>query len=60
MDLHEAGVNQFSVSLDFPDERHNKFKDIEAKLIYTFGTNTSTIGKVRSPGYCLKYGHNEG
>jgi len=24
--LHEAGVNQFSVSLDFPDERHDKFR----------------------------------
>ena len=24
--LHEAGVNQFSVSLDFPDERHDEFR----------------------------------
>jgi MoaA/NifB/PqqE/SkfB family radical SAM enzyme len=24
--LHEAGVNQFSVSLDFPDERHDRFR----------------------------------
>ena len=24
--LHEAGVNQFSVSLDFPDERHDDFR----------------------------------
>lgn len=24
--LHEAGVNQFSVSLDFPDERHDHFR----------------------------------
>ena len=26
LDLHEAGVNQFSVSLDFPDERHDEFR----------------------------------
>jgi MoaA/NifB/PqqE/SkfB family radical SAM enzyme len=24
--LHQAGVNQFSVSLDFPDERHDEFR----------------------------------
>ncbi|HVN79823.1 MAG TPA: radical SAM protein [Terriglobia bacterium] len=24
--LHEAGINQFSVSLDFPDQRHNDFR----------------------------------
>jgi MoaA/NifB/PqqE/SkfB family radical SAM enzyme len=24
--LHEAGVNQFSVSFDFPDERHDEFR----------------------------------
>ena len=24
--LHEAGVNQFSVSLDFPDGRHDEFR----------------------------------
>jgi MoaA/NifB/PqqE/SkfB family radical SAM enzyme len=26
--LREAGINQFSVSLDFPDERHSKFRRI--------------------------------
>jgi MoaA/NifB/PqqE/SkfB family radical SAM enzyme len=26
LDLKEAGVNQFSVSLDFPDERHDTFR----------------------------------
>jgi MoaA/NifB/PqqE/SkfB family radical SAM enzyme len=26
LELHEAGVNQFSVSLDFPDERHDEFR----------------------------------
>ena len=26
LQLHEAGVNQFSVSLDFPDERHDEFR----------------------------------
>jgi MoaA/NifB/PqqE/SkfB family radical SAM enzyme len=26
MQLHEAGVNQLSVSLDFPDERHDEFR----------------------------------
>jgi len=26
LQLHEAGVNQFSVSLDFPDERHDGFR----------------------------------
>jgi MoaA/NifB/PqqE/SkfB family radical SAM enzyme len=25
-ELHDAGVNQFSVSLDFPDERHDDFR----------------------------------
>ena len=25
-DLHEAGVNQLSVSLDFPDKRHDQFR----------------------------------
>lgn len=26
LELHEAGVDQFSVSLDFPDERHDVFR----------------------------------
>lgn len=26
LQLHEAGVNQFSVSLDFPDTRHDEFR----------------------------------
>jgi MoaA/NifB/PqqE/SkfB family radical SAM enzyme len=26
MQLHDAGVTQFSVSLDFPDERHDEFR----------------------------------
>ena len=26
LQLHEAGVDQFSVSLDFPDERHDEFR----------------------------------
>jgi len=26
LQLHEAGVNHFSVSLDFPDERHDEFR----------------------------------
>ncbi|MCK4221324.1 MAG: radical SAM protein, partial [Dehalococcoidia bacterium] len=26
VELHEAGVNQLSVSLDFPDERHDEFR----------------------------------
>ena len=26
IELHEAGVDQFSVSLDFPDERHDEFR----------------------------------
>ena len=26
LQLHEAGVNQLSVSLDFPDERHDEFR----------------------------------
>ena len=26
LQLHEAGVNQFSVSFDFPDERHDEFR----------------------------------
>jgi len=26
--LHEAGVDQFSVSLDFPDERHDAFRGV--------------------------------
>jgi MoaA/NifB/PqqE/SkfB family radical SAM enzyme len=26
LQLHQAGVNQFSVSLDFPDERHDEFR----------------------------------
>ena len=26
LELREAGVNQFSVSLDFPDERHDEFR----------------------------------
>ena len=26
LQLHEAGVNQFSASLDFPDERHDEFR----------------------------------
>jgi len=26
LELHDAGVNQFSVSLDFPDERHDWFR----------------------------------
>jgi len=26
LQLHKAGVNQFSVSLDFPDERHDDFR----------------------------------
>jgi MoaA/NifB/PqqE/SkfB family radical SAM enzyme len=26
LQLHEAGVSQFSVSLDFPDERHDEFR----------------------------------
>ena len=26
LQLHEAGVNQISVSLDFPDERHDEFR----------------------------------
>lgn len=26
LELHDAGVNQFSVSLDFPDERHDRFR----------------------------------
>jgi MoaA/NifB/PqqE/SkfB family radical SAM enzyme len=26
LQLYEAGVNQFSVSLDFPDERHDEFR----------------------------------
>ena len=26
LELHEAGVDQFSVSLDFPDERHDEFR----------------------------------
>jgi len=26
VDLHNAGVDQFSVSLDFPDERHDEFR----------------------------------
>ena len=27
--LREAGVNQFSVSLDFPDERHDEFRQLK-------------------------------
>jgi len=26
LQLHEAGVDQFSISLDFPDERHDEFR----------------------------------
>ena len=26
LQLHEAGVNQFAISLDFPDERHDEFR----------------------------------
>ena len=26
LELHEAGIDQFSVSLDFPDERHDNFR----------------------------------
>lgn len=26
LQLHEAGVNQLSVSFDFPDERHDEFR----------------------------------
>jgi len=26
LQLHQAGVNQFSVSLDFPDQRHDEFR----------------------------------
>ena len=26
LQLHEGGVNQFSISLDFPDDRHDKFR----------------------------------
>jgi MoaA/NifB/PqqE/SkfB family radical SAM enzyme len=26
LELHDAGVNQFSVSLDFPDQRHDDFR----------------------------------
>lgn len=26
LELHDAGINQFSVSLDFPDERHDDFR----------------------------------
>jgi MoaA/NifB/PqqE/SkfB family radical SAM enzyme len=26
LELHEAGIDQFSVSLDFPDERHDDFR----------------------------------
>ena len=27
--LHEAGVNQFSISLDFPDKRHDEFRRLK-------------------------------
>jgi len=26
LELHEAGIDQFSVSLDFPDSRHDEFR----------------------------------
>jgi MoaA/NifB/PqqE/SkfB family radical SAM enzyme len=28
LELREAGINQFSVSLDFPDERHDRFRGL--------------------------------
>ena len=32
LELREAGVDQFSVSLDFPDERHDDFRGYPGPL----------------------------
>jgi MoaA/NifB/PqqE/SkfB family radical SAM enzyme len=45
-DLCKAGVDQFSVSLDFPDERHDKFRNMEG----LFGHLNYIIPKLVSHG----------
>ncbi len=45
--LHEAGVNQFSVSLDFPDERHEEFRRHRG----LYGHLEQTIPRLAKFGY---------
>ena len=45
--LHEAGVNQLSVSLDFPDERHDEFRRHRG----LYGHLDETIPKLAQLGY---------
>jgi len=47
LDLKEAGVNQFSVSLDFPDERHDGFR----RLPGLYGRLEKTIPELTGLGY---------
>ncbi|MCK4546548.1 MAG: radical SAM protein [Candidatus Eisenbacteria sp.] len=47
LDLKEAGVNQFSVSLDFPDDRHDAFRAYRGLF-----QHLSTL----LPGLAKKYG----
>ncbi|MDD5085283.1 MAG: radical SAM protein [Candidatus Omnitrophica bacterium] len=45
--LREAGVNQFSVSLDFPDSRHDSFR----KLPGLYGRLSETIPEIARLGH---------
>jgi len=45
MQLREAGVNQFSVSLDFPDERHDEFRQ-RPGLYKRLGQNLPRLAKL--------------
>jgi len=45
--LREAGVNQFSVSLDFPDKRHDEFR----KLKGLFNKLDRTLPELSAMGY---------
>ena len=47
LQLHEAGVNQFSVSLDFPDERHDEFRRFSGLYLHL----DQTIPKLANFGY---------
>jgi len=48
LQLHEAGVNHFSVSLDFPDERHDEFRRHRG----LFKHLEETIPRLARFGYC--------
>ena len=52
LELRDAGVDEFSVSLDYPDERHDEFRGIPG-LFGKIRTLVRSVGSTKAPSVTL-------